>query len=74
MSNDRITVWAVVGSIIVGFFASLVATIGFAWIGKEVPAPIGHLLDVSFGALATLLAQTRSGEREKGRVEEGEKG
>ena len=66
MSNDRITIWAVVGSIIIGFFASLVTTIIFAWLGKEVPAPVGHLLDVSFGSLATLLAQTRSERRVDG--------
>ena len=59
MHNDKITVWAIVGSIMLGFFAALVVTTVFAWMGRPVPEPIGHLLDASFGALSTLLAQTR---------------
>lgn len=60
MGTDRFTIWAVVGSLMVGFFAALAATLLFAWTGREVPAPIGHLLDAAFGSLATLLAQTRA--------------
>lgn len=62
-TNDRIPILTVVVSIALGFFVSLVATIIFGWVGKELPASIGHLMDVSFGALATMLAQTQSRNR-----------
>lgn len=58
--NDKDVVFIIVFSIVFGFLFSMITVTVFAWNGREVPPAIAHLLDVAFGSIATILAQTRT--------------
>lgn len=61
MTADPRIVRTVVVAIVAVVLISLAAIIGLTYVHQTVPQIIGHAFDVGFGALATLLASTRSG-------------
>lgn len=61
MTADPRIVRTVVLAIVAVVLVSLAAIIGLTYVHQTVPQIIGHAFDVGFGALATLLASTRSG-------------